>query len=241
MSRFAATAGLAFVLLVVLVSAAIRLNGAGVGEMFSAAGLAMLRAVHRSAASLEVLAAAWLAWIAWRRGGLSWSATGVVLALTVFLALLGIVAGKKPTPPQAMGNMLGGLALAAAFAWLLGEEQRGKKGSGPFSKRVLTPFLLLLGLQAVIGARLSIFGRTELPALPLHALLGLGVAAMIAWLALARFGGSIGRLLFALALAAPVAGFTALQYEYSAAAALVHAASGAFLIVTAVAALSRNA
>jgi hypothetical protein len=224
------------VLVVVLVSAAIRLNAAGIGEMFSVSGIAVLRGVHRTAASLEVLAALGVAWIAWRRRGPSWQASAVVLALTAFLAGLGIVAGKNPTPVQALGNVLGGLALAAAFAWLL-----EKKGSGPFFGKWGLTLFILLALQAVIGGRLSIFGRAELPALPGHALLGLGIAALAAWLALARIRGRMGRLLFALALAAPLAGFTALQYEYSAAAALVHAASGAFLIVAAVAAFSRNA
>jgi heme A synthase len=37
----------------------------------------------------------------------------------------------------------------------------------------------------------------------------------------------------ALALAAPLAGFTALHFEYSAAAALVHAAAAALLFVSA--------
>jgi heme A synthase len=224
------------VLVVVLVSAAIRLNASGVGEMFSASGIAVLRGVHRTAASLEVLAALWVAWVAWRRGAPSRQASAVVLALTVFLAALGIIAGKNPLPAQALGNVLGGLALAAAFAWLLGE-----KGSGPFFGKWGLTLFVLLALQAVIGARVSIFSRTAVPALPLHALLGLGIAALAAWLALARIRGRMGRLLFALALLAPVAGFTALQYEYSAAAALVHAASGAFLVVAAVAALSRNA
>jgi hypothetical protein len=242
----AAAAGLALVLVVVLVSAAIRLNSAGIGQMFSPLGLSLLRALHRTAASLEVLAAVWIAWMAWRRGGTSWKAIAVVLALTVFLSALGIVAGRTPTQVQALGNLLGGLALAAAFAWLCGE-----KGSGPFfrqrpaeGKRVLTPFLVvggLLALQSAVGARLSIFGRVDFPALPLHALLGLGTAALLAWLALARIGGGPGKLLFGLALAAPVAGFTALQYDYSAAAALVHAAIAALLVAAAAFVLSRNA
>ena len=241
---FAATAGLAFVLIVVLASAAIRLNSFGVGPLVSASGLSALRALHRTAASLEVLAAAWLAWRAWRGGVPSWKPVAVVAGLTAFLALLGIVAGRAPTPPQAMGNVLGGLALAAAFAWLLGE-----KGSGTFSrqrvaggKRFLTPFLLgLVALQGAIGARLSIFGRAELPALPLHALLGLGTAGLLAWLALARAGGATGKLLFALSLAAPLAGFTALQYDYSPLAALVHAASAALVVVGCAWVLGRNA
>lgn len=215
-------------LVVVLVSAAIRLDVAP-------GALGALRAVHRTAASLEALLALWLAWQAWR-GRVSGKSALLVLALTAFLSLLGIVAGKTPAPLQSLGNLLGGLALLAAFAWLL-----GKKGSGPFfQKWVLTP-LFLLAAQSAVGGRLSIFGRTELPALPVHAELGLVLAALLAWLALARVGGGTGKLLFALALAAPVAGFSALHYEYSAAAALVHAASAALLVAASAFALSRKA
>jgi hypothetical protein len=243
-----AAAGLASVLVVVLVSAAIRLNGAGISAvaMFGDSGMAMLRGVHRSAASLELLAALALTWMAWRRGTGSLKTVGVVLALTAFLAGLGIVAGRTPSALQALGNLLGGLALAMAFASLLAEKGSGTFFLGeskvsPGEKRFLTPFLALLALQAVIGARLSLFGRSELPTLPLHALLGLGIAALLAWLALARIGAGAGRLLFVLALAAPMAGFTALHYEYSAAAALAHAASAALLIAAAAFALRRIA
>ena len=242
----AAAAGLAFVLVVVLASAAIRLNATGIEPMLAASGLGAVRAVHRVSASLEVLAALWLAWRAWR-GRLSWPAVAIVLGLTVFLSLLGIVAGKTPTPVQSLGNLLGGLALAAAFAWVL-----GKKGSGTFllqrrvaGKRFLTPFFLplflVMALQSVIGGRLSIFSRVELPALPLHALLGLAIAGICGWLALARIGGGLGSWLFVLALAAPVAGFTALEHPYSTVPALVHAASVAFFTATVAFALSRNA
>jgi hypothetical protein len=224
-----AAAGLVLVLVVVLASAAIRLNATGIEPLLGASGLAALRGVHRTAASLEVLAALWLAWVAWREAGL-------ILVLTVLLSLLGIVAGRTPTPLQSLGNLLGGLALAAAFARVLG---KGKWGLTPG----LTPFLLLalFALQALIGGRLSIVSRVELPALPAHALLGLGLAALCGWLALARTGGTLGRGLFLLALAAPITGFTALEHPYSALPALVHAAAVAFFIVTAAFALSRKA
>jgi len=47
--------------------------------------------------------------------------------------------------------------------------------------------------------------------------------------------------LFGLALAVPIAGFTALHYEYSAAAALVHAAAAALLLATAAYTFARAA
>ncbi len=212
-----------------LASAAIRLNAAAISAtpMLGAAGIAVLRGVHRAAASLEALVALWLAWQAWR-GRLPGKPILLIVALTGLLAALGVVAGKVPTPAQALGNLLGGLALVGAFAWLLGQ-----KGSGPF----FIPFflLLLVAVQAVIGARLSLFGRTEVPALPLHAELGTVLAALLAWTALARVRGGKGTLLFLLGLAAPAAGFTVLHDETSTLAAFVHAASAALLIAGAVA------
>lgn len=238
LSPRAASVGLGLVLVVIVASAALRLNGAAFSPvpMLDEGGVRLVRALHRTAASLEVLAALWLAWSAWRRRG-PWLAVGVVLALTAFLALLGIVAGRSPAPAQALGNLLGGLALVAAFAWLSAQKGRGKTFFHMFSFLVAG----LLAVQIVIGARLAIFGRAGLPTLPLHALLGLGVAALLAWLALAHTRGRAGMLLFVLALAAPIAGFSALHYEYSALAALVHAASAAGLAAAGAFALGRNA
>lgn len=237
LSPRAASVGLGLVLVVIVASAALRLNGAAFSPvpMLDEGGVRLVRALHRTAASLEVLAALWLAWSAWRRG--PWLAVGVVLALTAFLALLGIVAGRSPAPAQALGNLLGGLALVAAFAALSAQKGRGKTFFHMFSFLVAG----LLAVQIVIGARLAIFGRAGLPTLPLHALLGLGVAALLAWLALAHTRGRAGMLLFVLALAAPIAGFSALHYEYSALAALVHAASAAGLAAAGAFALGRNA
>ena len=107
----AAATGLGLVLLVIVVSVAIRLE---------AGPLTALRGVHRAAASLEVLAMLALAWLAWRRASL-------VIALTVFLSLLGIFAGQNPPPVAALGNLLGGLALAAAFAWVLGARTAARR------------------------------------------------------------------------------------------------------------------
>ncbi|HEX9183595.1 MAG TPA: hypothetical protein VF876_10080, partial [Burkholderiales bacterium] len=105
----AAWAGLGLVLIVIVFSVAIR-----IGEDSAGAGLMRaLRGVHRVSASAEVLAAIALAWLAWRR-------SLAVAALTIFLSVLGILAGQKPPPLAALGNLLGGLALAAAFAWVLG-------------------------------------------------------------------------------------------------------------------------
>ena len=202
----AAALGLGLVLAVVIAAAGIRLD----------TGIPGLRLVHRIAASLEVLVVAWLAWMDWRR-----PAVRIALALTVVLAVVGILAGQNPPPAAAAVTLLGGLSLAATFAWIL-----AKKVSGTFSpKRFLTPFLLI-AVQLGLGAWLSIGERYSM-ALPLHGLLAVGLTAFLVWLGRGR------PVLLALSLAAPAAGFTALHYEWSAAAALVHAVAVALLVAAA--------
>lgn len=218
----AAGLGLALVALVVIAAAGIRLE----------TGIPGLRIVHRIAASLEVLVVLWLAWMDWRR-----PAVRLALALTALLSVVGIIGGQQPPPAIAAINLLGGLSLAATFAWILAQ-----KGSGPFSgNRVLTPFLLiLLAVQLALGAWLSIADRWGM-ALPAHGVLALALAAILGWVALARIPGRIGKVLFGLALAVPLAGFTALHYDHSAAAALVHAAAAALLLATIAYAFARAA
>lgn len=211
----AARLGVALVLAVVVAAAGIRLES----------GIPGLRIVHRIAASLEVIVLLWLAWMAWRQ-----PAVLLALALTALLSVVGIIGGQEPPPAIAAVNLLGGLALAATFAWILGKEQ-----SGPFrGKRVLTPFLGLLALQIALGAWLSIVDRFGM-ALPAHGMLGVALAALLVWFAKGR------PVLQMLALAAPLAGFTALHYEYSTAAALVHAAAAALLVCAAAYAHGRGA
>lgn len=214
--RLAAALGVALVFLVVVAAAGIRLD----------TGIPGLRVVHRIAASLEVVVVLWLAWMAWRR-----RAVQVALGLTALLSVIGIMGGQQPPPAIAAANLLGGLALAAVFAWLL-----GKSGSDPDSRGWgLTPiFALLLALQAALGAWLSIVALYG-AALPAHAMLGLILAALLSWFVRDR------PLVAALALAAPLAGFTALHYEYSALAALAHAVAAAALLAGGAYALARAA
>lgn len=222
--RLAAALGLALLLVVVLAAAAIRLGWA----------FGWVRAIHRVAASLEVLVVLWLAWLAWRR-----TAVQIALALTAALSAIGIAAGQEPPPAAATANLLGGLALTATFAWILGRaEKPGKSGSDPSREnRGLTPIFLiflLLAVQLGLGAWLSLVERSGV-ALPAHGLLAVALTALLVWAARTR------SVLLVLALAAPLAGFTALHYEYSAAAALVHAAAAALLVAASAYAFGRAA
>jgi hypothetical protein len=94
--------------------------------------------------------------------------------------------------------------------------------------------LVLLAVQAGLGAWLSIV-EVYSPALPVHALVAIALAALIGAYGLMQRN----RLLFALALLAPVAGFTVLHYEHSPLAAFAHAAAAAALLATAAYSLAR--
>jgi len=208
-------AGLGLVLVVIVVSVAIRLD---------AGPLAALRIVHRAAASLEVIAAAALTWLAWRRAL-------VVAALTVFLSVLGIAAGQNPPPAAATGNLLGGLALAAAFAWMLGRAHgRSAQPAGPIAHVAAA----LVAAQCALGAWLAIFAKQLEPwALGAHTALGFALAAGAVWLAL-RLARAARRLaLLGIALAAPAAGIASAQFYQPLGASLAHAAAAALFAAAA--------
>ena len=211
--RLAAGVGLALVFLVVVAAAGIRLD----------TGIPGLRIVHRIAASLEVVLVLGIAWMAWRR-----PAVQLALALTAVLSVVGIVGGQQPPAALVAVNLLGGLALAAVFAWIAAEKR-----SDPFTDRK-GAMLLLLALQVGLGAWLSIVELYS-PALPAHGMLAIVVTALLVWFARGN------RWLVALALAAPLAGFSALHYEFSPLAALLHAAAAAALLAAATHALGRRA
>jgi hypothetical protein len=240
--KAAAVAGVALVLAVALAGAAIRLNsGSGARVSFlDEAGVRGLRVMQRVAESLEAVIALWLGWSAWRaraQGRRMRVAVALVLALTAFLAAVGILGGRSPAPLAVLGMLLGGLGLAAGFAWVAGAFARRAAAVAPWLAAALGG---LLALQAVLGARLSIFGHGAIAALAAHAFLGLVLAAALWWLAFARVRGTIGVLLLVLAFVLPATGFAALAFGASALVALAHLGAAAFGIATAAAALSRD-
>lgn len=229
-ARFVAGTGLALVFAVVLVSAAIRLGQAP--PPLDVGALMTLRVLHRVAASLEVIAALWLGWFAWHaRAARPMLARGIALAvaITLGLSVLGIVAGREPPPAAAAGNLLGGLALAAAFAWTVGVLHESAVRMANFVTRFGA---VLLVVQCLLGARLAVFpAAASSPALPAHGILGIVLASGAALLALRsehRHRRTVG---IALAILVPLAGFTALQYESSSIAAFAHAMVVALLVV----------
>lgn len=208
---------LALVVVVLFASAVIRMAADELG-----AALAVVRGVHRVAAStaaLTILGAGWQLWRAGRRA----MATALI-ALMLALSALGAATGTEPPPPAAAGNLLGGLLLAALLAWLLGRERR--KGGEPLLHAVAA----LTAVQAALGAWNSVFEEeTWTLALLGHATLGLALAGCIAWLALRARAWA----LFAIACAAPLAGLVSGLLDAPLGPALAHAAAAALLVAAA--------
>jgi heme A synthase len=219
----AAAVGLGCVLLVLFVSAAIRLGA----EVFGASEMKILRGVHRSAASLEVIAMLAAAWLAWRMRA-NPPVIALAAALTVALSVLGILAGQQPPPLAAYGNLTLGLALAASFAWLLGRTSKSKKN------RLAHLAAGLIVVQVLLGAWIAIYSETLWSwALLAHALLGLALAAAAMWLA-ARLERAAARFALAgLALAVPAAGFASALFDLPLGATLAHAAAAALFVAAA--------
>jgi cytochrome c oxidase assembly protein subunit 15 len=118
-------------LLVVLLSAWLRLDAAGLGcadwpacyaQLLSSEQPAQtfgpLRLLHRAAASLALLLACYLAWLCWRRPSLPSPAgpASVLVLLVLALAVLGLWSSDPRLVLVAFLNILGGLGLVS-FSW----------------------------------------------------------------------------------------------------------------------------
>lgn len=229
-----AAAGVALVLAVLFASAAIRL-----GRIVEGFPIGPIRVVHRVTASLEVLTMLGVLWLAWRARAQSpgpqstdlMRAATVAAALTVFLSVLGILAGQNPPPAAALGNLLGGLALVAAFAWILGTARRGTVAARKPLAHMVGAFL---AVQCLLGAWISIFA-VDLWTLPLllHGFIGTGISCGVAWIAL-RCERALPRFaLLGLSLAVPAAGFASALFGQPLGATLAHAAAVALLVAAA--------
>jgi hypothetical protein len=213
-----AALALALVLVVVFASALIRLGGDALqGDL-----LAFTRGLHRASASLATLVVLAIAWLAWRAGRRALAAA--IVAITAALSILGAATGVSPPPAAAAGNLLGGLALAALLAWLLGRLER--RGGVPLAHAVIG----LVALQAALGAWISIFAEALWSiALIAHATLGLALAAAAAWTAIRARSLA----LLALAFVVPLAGFGSALLGQPFAASAAHAVAVALLVAAA--------
>ena len=179
-SKVLAALALAATLGVVAASAFIRLSGQPGPALDSA------RTIHRLSASLVAIFVLVLAGVALAHRRSVFGALGA-LALVVFLAVLGAAAGRAPPPAAALANLLGGLALAALLAWLLGRAR------APLAASLRTRAMARIGLAAAvllcaIGGWLEVYlGHPE----PVPLALARELAAALLLCALAELQGRL--------------------------------------------------
>lgn len=170
-----AAAALALVLVIITAAAFLRLSHAGLGcpdwpacygfleanaeRLEQAAPGAAVRLVHRIAAlsaGALVLALGWHMMSRRPRRNAEVAAFAALLALLVFLAIIGRWTGVSRVPAVAVGNILGGSALLALL-WLVGRMQRPGPAlpRQPALEALAWAALAAFALQATIGAVVS--------------------------------------------------------------------------------------
>jgi len=130
--------------------------------------LAWATPLHRGVASLLGLLIVFLNLMAVRQKKYR-LVSSALLALTVFLALLGIQSGSLHSPAVVMGNLLGGFLMLGLLGWLVfASGGRAGIASDPSLRRWLLLALVMLGLQITLGGLTSAnFAATACPTLPL--------------------------------------------------------------------------
>jgi heme A synthase len=136
---------------VVIASAFLRLHGANAALASAWADeLGLARAVHRIAATLVLLGALVMWWLA-RRDGRARALVAVGLALSV----LGVVAGASRAAPVVVLNLIGGLAmlaLCAALATPLPHAAAPTQAADGGTRSIARALLAVVFVQAAGGA-----------------------------------------------------------------------------------------
>lgn len=161
----AGAVALLLALTLLLVSAQLRLSQLAVEcapqAVCAAEASPVLSKLHRAVAGTLGLLILMLNGLALRIGatGRTRAACAALLLLTVFLAGLGIVAGRSLAPGVVVGNVGGGIAVAALLWWLLPSPNGG--GNSPLG-RLSIAAIVLLAAAVVLGAWLSVDGSIPL-------------------------------------------------------------------------------
>lgn len=205
------------------------------------------RVVHRLSASIAgalVLLIAYLSWVQQPRVRSDIGVSAALVALTVFLAVLGRWSRTSQAPLVTLGNLLGGMTLLALLHWMR-LRTSGAQASADDSGRLATVAgaALALALAGVaLGALVSgshavsavRAGSGELLA-SAHLASGLLVLLLTGTLALhpaARESGrSVGVAAFTLAVAQAATGWVSTSFDYPLTAALTHNVLAALLLI----------
>lgn len=215
------------------------------------------RLVHRLSASIAgalVLLIAYLSSVQQPRVRSDIALSAALVALTVFLALLGRWSRTSQAPLVTLGNLLGGMTLLALLHWMRLRTLRAQSpadGAGrlaPVAGAALVLALAGLSLGALVSASHAVSalraGSGELFA-SAHLASGLLVLLLTGTLALHRTargsGRSIGVAAFTLAIAQAMTGWISTSFDYPLAAALTHNLLAALLLIALVTAAYRHA
>ncbi|MBM3356919.1 MAG: hypothetical protein FJY54_04235 [Betaproteobacteria bacterium] len=150
-----ATAGAALVLVVIVASAYLRLAQAGQGASLM---IEIMRVIHRIAAAtvgVLVVVIAVVCWGAARDFIRQSLAAGAIVALTLFLSVLGRATPGAELPAVTLGNLLGGMVMLGLLWWmaLAARAAGGPQRGGPPPR--MWGALVLLAVQIGLGALVS--------------------------------------------------------------------------------------
>jgi cytochrome c oxidase assembly protein subunit 15 len=215
------------------------------------------RLVHRLSASIAgalVLLIAYLSSAQQPRVRSDIALSAALVALTIFLAVLGRWSRTSQAPLVTLGNLLGGMTLLALLHWMrlrTSEAQASADGSGRLGSvagAALAMALAGVALGALISGSHSVpavrAGSGELLA-SAHLASGLLLLLLTGTLALhpaARGSGrSVGVAAFTLAIAQAITGWVSTSFDYPLAAALTHNLLAALLLIALVTAAYRYA
>jgi cytochrome c oxidase assembly protein subunit 15 len=215
------------------------------------------RLVHRLSASIAgalILLIAYLSSVQQPRVQSDIVLSAALVALTIFLAVLGRWSRTSQAPLVTLGNLLGGMTLLALLHWMrlrTAPAQASAEGTGrlaPVAGAALALALAGVALGALGSGSHAVpavrAGSGELLA-SAHLLSGVLVLLLTGTLALhpgARGSGrSAGVAAFTLAVAQAMTGWVSTTFDYPLAAALIHNLLAALLLIALVTAANRYA
>lgn len=219
------------------------------------AAVTAARVVHRLSASITgalVLLIAYLSSVQRPRVRSDIALSAVLVALTVFLAVLGRWSRTSQAPLVTLGNLLGGMTLLALLYWMCLRTSRAQASAhvpgplAPVAGAALTLALASVALGALVSSSHMLSAvRPESGELLAYAHLasGLLVLLLTGMLVLhpaARAGGrSVGLAAFVFAIAQAITGWVSTAFGYPLAAALAHNLLAALLLIALVTAAYR--
>jgi cytochrome c oxidase assembly protein subunit 15 len=171
--------------MVLMLSAYLRLSGAGLGcagwpacygqgyadPAISKQASTPARLAHRLTAtslSLVILAISVMAWQRRAQAVGQWGAALLALGLTLFLSVLGIWTPGTRLPAVVLGNLLGGMALLGVLWWLSlsARSQGAARGDARFRSAAWFGLVLLfvqIGLGGLVSANFAASACTHFP------------------------------------------------------------------------------